>query len=149
MPDRLSLEEGGSLRRLFELWGPEALRRELDRLLRIWDCEALRAVILIRWNPRLRTTVGRALLESMIVELNPRLLARYPKELPSILAHEAAHLVVRRLHGSGPRPHGRIWKSYMRRVGESTRATHCLDTRGLRSRRRKRSGRRRRVSLHW
>lgn len=127
-----------ALARLLAEWPPERLRAVLEGALESWDADFLRHVIRLRWNARLRTTVGRAMLEEMVVELNPRLLARHPEEIRPVLVHEAAHLVVHRLHGYQP-DHGKVWKAYMRRAGESTRATHELDVRGLRNRRRRRA----------
>ena len=126
-----------ALQTLLAQWPPEAFKEALDAVLDLWQVVDLRAAIGCRWNPRLRTTVGRAVLDDMMVELNPILLARHPDQVRHVLVHEAAHLVVQRLFGNQP-AHGRIWKAYMRKAGESTRATHDLDTRGLRNRRRRR-----------
>lgn len=133
-------DSAATLARLLATWPPDALRGERDRVLESWRADFLRHGIHLRWNARLRTTVGRAVLEDMVVELNPRLLARHPEEVRPVLVHELAHLVVHRLHGLQP-DHGRVWRAYMRRAGESTRATHDLDVRGLRNRGRRRRGR--------
>lgn len=127
---------------LLDEWPPERVRQVLDEVLAHWDCLDLTTAITWRWNPRLRTTAGRAVFIDMLIELNPLLLARHPEEMEPLLVHEAAHLVVQRLHGRQP-PHGAIWKAYMRKAGHATRATHELDVRGLR---RKRTTRRRRRS---
>lgn len=120
---------------LLDEWPPERIRQVLDAVLELWGCLDLTTAIEWRWNPRLRTTAGRAVFLDMLIELNPLLLARHPEEMESLLVHEAAHLVVQRLHGRQP-PHGEIWKAYMRKAGHSTRATHELDVRGLRRKRR-------------
>ncbi len=117
---------------------------ELDAVLQLWDVLDLTTAITWRWYPRLRTSAGRAVFADMLIELNPLLLARHPEEVRPVLIHEAAHLVVQRLHGSQP-PHGRIWKHYMRAAGESSKATHNLDVSGL-QRKRKRRRRRGRLS---
>ncbi len=62
-------------------WPEDRLRARLDEVLSLWGVEDLRAVIEVRWNPRLRTTVGRAFLDDMVLELNLRLLARTPSKL--------------------------------------------------------------------
>jgi len=133
------------IQELLTAWPEQPLREELDSVLERWAVEDLRAVIQIRWNSRLKTTIGRALLDDMVLELNPRLLARHPSEVKPVLIHEAAHLVVRRLFGPQEAAHGRVWKAYMRHAGESTKATHDLDTGNLRTPRR----RRRRFRLGW
>ena len=68
-----------------------------------------------RWNPRLRSTAGRAFARENAVELNPRL-AAHPGEIERTLRHELAHLLVawraaaatRRSHR--PDPHGPEWR---------------------------------------
>ncbi|HEX9794579.1 MAG TPA: SprT-like domain-containing protein [Planctomycetota bacterium] len=128
-------------------WPQERMREVLDAALVLWKAEDLRAVIRIEWNPRLRTTLGRAVFEDMKVELNPRLLARHPGQMRHVLVHESAHLVVQRLYGVQP-AHGGLWKAHMRALGESTRATHTLDVGELaRSRPARRTARRRRLRL--
>ena len=133
---------------LLEAWPPSRLQEVMDEALIRWNVEDLRAAIGVCWNPRLRTTIGRALLDDMVVELNPTLLARYPEEVRPVLLHEAAHLVVRRLFGPSTPPHGKFWKAYMRSVGVSTRATHNLDVSGLRRPRRRKGWRLVKQLLH-
>jgi len=130
---------------LLEEWPPERVRQVLDAVLELWGCLDLTTAIDWRWNPRLRTTAGRAVFLDMLIELNPLLLARHPEEMEGLLVHEAAHLVVQRLHGRQA-PHGEHWKAYMRRAGQSTRATHQLDVRGLRRKRKARRARPRRAT---
>ncbi len=145
-------DEADALAALLAEWTPERLKQALDEVLELWQVIDLRAAIRIRWNPRLRTTVGRAMLDELVLELNPRLLARHPEQVRSVLVHEAAHLVVRRLHGPREAPHGKVWKGYMRKAGEDTRATHDLDVSGLRAtprRRRPRKPRKPRWKPPW
>ncbi len=129
---------------LLAAWPPEAIQRALEEVLAVWGVPELAGQIHWRWNARLRTTVGRAVLDDMLVELNPRLLARHPEELRPVLVHEAGHLVAHRLHRAGG-DHGPVWKALMRRAGESPRATHNLDTAGLSNSRARRRRRRRRL----
>lgn len=129
------LHDHSDVEGLFDEWPPERIQQVLDAVLELWGCLDLTTAIEWHWNPRLRTTAGRAVFLDMLIELNPLLLARHPEEVEGLLVHEAAHLVVQRLHGRQP-PHGEIWKAYMRKAGHSTRATHELDVRGLRRKRR-------------
>lgn len=65
-----------------------------------------------RWNPRLRSTAGRAFARENAVELNPRLVA-HPGEVDRTLRHELAHLLVAWRVGKGrrrPDPHGPEWR---------------------------------------
>lgn len=120
---------------LLDEWPAERVRDVLDDAFDLWGALDLTTATSWIWNPRLRTTAGRAVFIDMLIELNPLLLARHPDQVEPLLVHEAAHLVVQRLHGRQP-PHGDYWKAYMRKAGHSTRATHDLDVRGLRARRR-------------
>ena len=65
-----------------------------------------------RWNPRLRSTAGRAFARENVVELNPRLVA-HPGEVERTLRHELAHLLVAWRAGRWrrrPDPHGPEWR---------------------------------------
>ena len=101
-----------------------------------WDMPDLAAAVTLAYNPRLRTTLGRAWLDERRVELNPRLLRDHPHELVPTLAHELAHVAVHLRYGRVP-PHGRHFRTLMRAVNLSARATHCLPTAALRRRRKR------------
>ncbi|MDP6635516.1 MAG: SprT-like domain-containing protein [Phycisphaerae bacterium] len=102
----------------------------------VWDMPDLAERVTIVYNPRLRTTLGRAMLEDNRVELNVHLLRAYPDELLGTLVHELAHLVVRMRYGD-VQPHGVEFKALVRSVGMSAAATHHLDTERLNLRQRK------------
>lgn len=88
-------------------------------------------VIEVRWNPRLRSTVGRAIRPNQgratgapCIELSPRYHTAYPDELHETLAHELAHV----LHwGAG---HGPQWQrelaAALSRLGIEVRASMRL-----------------------
>jgi hypothetical protein len=128
---------------LMEHWTADVVHSTIQDILTCWDCLDLEDTIQWGWNPRLRTTLGRAIPGKMRVELNPLLLARHPGHVRHVLIHELAHLVAIRLHGRQA-PHGGAWKQLMQKAGESPRATHNLDVRDLRRKpaRRRRTGRR-------
>ncbi|GAH85578.1 unnamed protein product, partial [marine sediment metagenome] len=126
-----------------DLWTPDqplpgraGLLGIAERCGRAWGLAELTGQVRIAYNPRLRTTLGRALLDARRVELNTRLLREHPEELVSLLAHELAHVVVHIRHGRVS-PHGAPFRALMRRLGLSPRATHSLPTRHLRRRRRR------------
>jgi len=126
-----------------DLWNPgdplpsgPTLASIAERCGILWELPDLAQRVTIVYNPRLRTTLGRAILDYNRVELNIRLLRAYPDELLATVVHELAHLAVRMRYGSAP-PHGREFKALMRAAGMSAASTHKLDTErvGLRRRR--------------
>ena len=126
-----------------DLWSPEqplpgrkiltALARRLGVL---WEMPELPRVVQIGYNPRLRTTLGRAFLREKIVELNPRLLITHPGELVPTLAHELAHVVVYRRYGRSAGPHGPHFRTLMRAANLSPAATHNVPVGQMRRKRR-------------
>ena len=87
------------------------------------------------WNSRLRTTAGRVFMKRLQIQLNPRLLARVPERIDEVLAHEAAHLVTYRRHGSAVSQHGGEWQGLMESAGFAGAATHDFPIEGLQPRR--------------
>ena len=106
------------------------------RLGEAWGFRALTALVQIAYNPRLRSTLGRAFLDEGRIELNPLLLREYPEELLDVLAHELAHIIVYVRYGSVA-PHGKQFRTLMRTLNLATQATHSLPIAHLRTRRRK------------
>ena len=100
----------------------------------LWDEDDLPSRVRIGYNPRLRTTLGRARLEDRVVELNPRLLSEHPDELVPTLVHELAHVVVYMRFGRVA-PHGAHFRVLMSAAGLSAKATHDLPVAHLRRRR--------------
>ena len=101
-----------------------------ERCGQAWEIPDLARRVTIVYNPRLRTTLGQAILDDNRVELNVHLLRAYPDELLPTVVHELAHLAVRMLYGNA-RPHGREFKALMRAVNMPADTTHHLDTAGL------------------
>lgn len=91
-----------------------------------WGVGPLASTFKVAYNPRLRTTLGRAFLEEGRVELNTRLLREHPDHLLPTLAHELAHLVVYRIAGRKAPPHGRAFRALMRQLNLPEGATHNL-----------------------
>jgi len=83
----------------------EAKAREL---LREVNCPALSQGVIVRWNPRMRSTAGTALASKSLITLNPRLQDFGPEEVDRTLRHELAHLLAhfragrRRIAAHGP-----------------------------------------------
>ena len=88
----------------------------------------LSATVRVRWNPRMRSTAGRASWPECLIELNPRLKDIGEDELLRTLRHELAHLVA--YARSGRRkiaPHGPEWRQACIDLGiPNERAYHDL-----------------------
>ena len=123
--------EGRRIAELLRDWPPDAVERVAAAALAAWGEERLGRKIRWRWNPRLRTTIGRAFLDENLVELNPVLLARHPAEMRAIVIHEWAHLVAAKRRPREP-SHGPTWRALMRAAGAPPRATHRLPVEDLR-----------------
>lgn len=128
---------------LEDIWTPEqplpagpTLRRLAGRFAEAWQAQEVLSCVRIGYNPRLRTTAGRAQLAEVRVELNPHLLRDNPGELIPTLAHELAHLVVHR-HWPGEAAHGRRFRMLLRAVGMPDERCHQLAVGHLRRRRRR------------
>jgi SprT protein len=114
--------------------GRSVLRALAARCGEIWDCPDLHLRVRIEYNPRLQTTLGRAMLEEDRVDLNVRLLRDNPLELIPTLAHELAHMVVFSRYGKVA-PHGRHFRVLMHSAGLPAETTHGLSTDHLKVRR--------------
>ncbi len=88
----------------------------------------LAAIVSVRWNPRLRSTAGRAWPGKALIELNPRLLEMGADEVERTARHELAHLVARARAGRKKiEPHGAEWRQACVELGiPGERATHRL-----------------------
>ncbi len=139
--------ERRSIATLLQAWPPGQIEEVIQRHLQLWQAQDLASKLRWCWNPRLRTTIGRALLEEGVLELNPLLLGRHPEEMEPVVVHELAHLVITARYGLSAPPHGEAWKALMRQAGHSTKATHNLNVDGLRRPKRRRRRRRTRVFL--
>ncbi|MBS3733491.1 MAG: SprT-like domain-containing protein [Phycisphaerae bacterium] len=116
-----------------DLWTPRAplptgpvLRAIAERIARRWDMPELLRHVRIGYNSRLRTTAGRAVYDDARVELNPHLLGAHRDQLVATLAHELAHLAVRRRYGAGAAPHGREFRTLLRAVNLSPDRCHAM-----------------------
>ena len=105
-----------------------------QRAAQFWEMPQLHHQVRIAYNPRLRSTLGRAMLDDKRVELNTRLLLEHPAELVLTLVHELAHLAVHIRYGRVA-PHGLYFRTLMRAVNLSPKATHSLPVAQFRRRR--------------
>lgn len=79
----------------------------------------------IAWNPRMRSTAGRAMLNTLKIEMNPRLLEISHEEVYRTVLHELAHLVAWKRDGE--RGHGTAWRAACTELGiPGEKSTHSL-----------------------
>lgn len=81
----------------------------------------------VRLNRRMRSVLGRAYIEEARIELNERLLKKYPEELPPTLAHELSHIIAPIVYGRNGYFHRIGWKKIMNTLGFEATRTHSLD----------------------
>lgn len=96
--------------------------------LQLLGLEALASVVVVEWNPRMRTTAGRAFWPCGRIELNPKLESLSPAEVRRTLLHELAHLVAYARAGRRRiAAHGAEWRMACADLGiPGERATHSL-----------------------
>lgn len=110
--------------------------RELERIAQDWlrQWRVADTAVAVRWNPRLRTSAGRAFHQQGRIELNPHLLVRHPEQLETVLVHETAHVAATRLFGPRTPAHGRHWRALMVHAGLPPEPCHQLEVAQLRRR---------------
>ena len=97
-----------------------------DSALTAWCVETARSLNLtelanrvrVSWNPRMKTTAGRAWWPDRAIELNPKLQDLPPEEVWRTLKHELAHLIA--FERAGRRrtaPHGPEWRAACAELG--------------------------------
>jgi len=106
----------------------EALTQQCVAALCALGAEELAEKVGVDWNPRMRSTAGRAFYRDSRIELNAKLEVIAPDEVQRTLLHELAHLLA---HHRGGRTriqsHGIEWKQACVDLGISgEKATHSL-----------------------
>ncbi len=104
-----SLGEGNS--NAFRLGRDHALEEKSRNLLRQLGAAKLARQIRVEWNPRLKTTAGRADYREKLISLNPLLYDHGDEEIDRTLRHELAHLLAQFREKRRRRiaPHGPEW----------------------------------------
>jgi SprT protein len=102
---------------------PQSRRRDANletkarELLRSLGANRIAKKIRIEWNPRLKTTAGRADYRLKLISLNPQLV-EFPDEIDRTLRHELAHIHAQfRAGGRRISPHGAEWLRACRDLG--------------------------------
>jgi SprT protein len=103
------------------------LKTKGRELLRSLGANRIAKEIRIEWDPRLKTTAGRADYRLKLISLNPQL-AEFPDEIDRTLRHELAHILAQ--FRAGRRrisPHGAEWQQACRDLGiAGERRCHSL-----------------------
>ena len=106
----------------------EALENQGRQLLRPLGAHRIATTLRVVWDPRLRTSAGRADCRRGVVTLNPRLREHGATEVDRTLRHELAHLLAQ--SRSGRRrvtPHGEEWRRACHDLGiPDERRCHSL-----------------------
>ncbi|MBK1832048.1 SprT-like domain-containing protein [Verrucomicrobiaceae bacterium R5-34] len=112
----------------------DALTGRCANMLRGLGLDQLGGVVVVAWNPRMRTTAGRAFWPQAIIELNPKLWEVAPEEVERTLLHELAHLVAYARAGRKRiSAHGIEWQQACADLGiPGEKATHSLPLPGRR-----------------
>lgn len=80
------------------------------------------------FNPRMRTSAGRAHFKQNLIELNKELLGRHPEHLEQTVVHEFAHLIAHAVFGHRlGGGHGYGWKRTMTILGFPADRCHDLE----------------------
>ncbi len=109
-----------------------ALAEEMQYLISELDMQPELGTTELTFNPRLKTTAGRAFPRKRRIELHPGLyfLMEEPRrsiELSRTMRHELAHLIAYERWGDGILPHGPEWQEACDEVGiPGESATHSL-----------------------
>ncbi len=104
------------------------LTRECMKLALKLGLKDLAGRLLVTWNPRMRSTAGRAFWPEVNIELNPKLLEFAPEEVRGTMLHELAHLVAYARAGRKRiKAHGTEWRQACCDLGiPNESATHDL-----------------------
>src|ERR1700674_5938565 len=88
-----------------------ALEKKSRTLLRQLGAAKLAREIRVGWNPRMKSTAGRADFREKLISLNPRLSDHGAEEIDRTLRHELAHLLAQfRVGRRRIAPHGSEWR---------------------------------------
>lgn len=113
----------------------EDLTEACSKLAKMLGLNELAQRVGVEWNPRMRSTAGRATWPTCLIELNPHLAQISQDEVRRTLLHELAHLVTyERLGHGNVSPHGEEWQQACADLGiPGESATHrlALPTRSL------------------
>ncbi|MDA7887778.1 SprT-like domain-containing protein [Akkermansiaceae bacterium] len=122
-------EEPGVSECCSKLMGMDTNLTELGtRLLLELGLDDLAKRVSVGWNPRMRSSAGRATWPTALVELNPRLPDISQDEVRRTLLHELAHLVAYERSGNRRiQAHGAEWQRACADLGiPGEKATHRL-----------------------
>ena len=90
----------------------------------LWKVEGLRDRVKIEISTRLRTTLGRCLINENIIRLHSILVNKAFYDLfEEVLCHEVAHTAVSAMYGPECRAHGQEWRQLVNKAGFKPRTS--------------------------
>ena len=107
-----------------------SLLRQIHHLNELWECPDETRAVRIAPGNRLRSSLAVCNPNRGLIRVRPDVLTGPMTVLREVLCHEYAHLMVRWIHGSGPRPHGREWADLMRAAGYTPRLRMPMTRKG-------------------
>ena len=87
----------------------------------LWNVPGLESRVDVRFDGRLRSSLGRCHPAKGSIALQPTLLEGQPALLAEVLCHEFAHVAVWTLHGGTAKPHGPEWTELVEKAGFAPR----------------------------
>jgi predicted SprT family Zn-dependent metalloprotease len=99
--------------------------RFFRRWSRCWHTPEIVHEVVLRTNPRLRTTFARWVIAAHCLELGPRFFELRTGH-DEVLCHEFAHAAALRLYGPAVPPHGAEWRDLVSRAGYTPAAHRAL-----------------------
>jgi predicted SprT family Zn-dependent metalloprotease len=110
----------------FEFWKPHLLSSQV----KAWNTlegsfgKGVGKLPAGKWNTRLRSTAGRAIIEKGYIELSSKLFQVYPEGfIIDIIPHELAHIAAYRVFQDDG--HGKGWHSMMDALGITRKDRRC------------------------
>jgi predicted SprT family Zn-dependent metalloprotease len=83
----------------------------------LWGLPGIEDALQVRFDARLRRSLGRCQPHEGRISLNPSLGSAPRRSLAHVLCHEAAHVAAYVLHGERVRPHGAEWSALVSAAG--------------------------------
>lgn len=95
----------------------DIIQSKSARYLLLWGMPDLASSVSIQFSYRLRSSLGRTLVDARRIRLHVLLANTDEQLLDEVLCHELAHIVVYERFGREVKPHGPEWATLVRQAG--------------------------------